>query len=326
MRGRTHVWLLDLGAPAGAPAARAWLKALLSDPEAVVPGLPAWLRGLWVWFLCWRSSPALEDRCGRAQGGDLDRELQARDLERILGPHYAVRPVQRYGEHTARDAVQEVGRHDRVVLLPTSAHVGGPTTISPLRAAHRALASHPAARAEVSGYPDHPGYVEAVAETLRESLLALPSQADPYEVIFCGRGWWGAPGPYPDQVQATVRALVHRSRLQRPHHLAWTRSPGGRSGPEPQVLDRVRERGQAGVRSLVLLPVGFSSESRQTRLELDQEAALVARDSGIEHFVRGPTVATRPTFLRCLADQVRAAEDRAGWDVPWRELPQAGGS
>ncbi len=325
MTGRTHVWLLTLGAPPDQDGARGWLEALLADPDAVQPGIPAFLRRLWAWFTCWRRAPALVDHCARAAPGTQELELHARDLGRILGPHYAVRLVHRYAEHAADQAARDLGRHDRVVLLPLDAHVGGATTISPLLDARRALAASNAPRAEVRGYPDHPAYVDAVAQTLREALLALPDDAVEYEVVFCARGLLGRPGPYPDQVAASVAAVVDRCRLTRPHHLAYTRSPGGSGGPTPQVLDLVAERGRAGVTSLVLVPLGFTTECRETRIELDEDAATAAREAGVRHVQRAATVATRPGFLRALADLVHEAEDEAAWELPWRQLPEPRG-
>lgn len=323
MSASTQVWLLSLGAPATPAGARAWVRALWSDPDATTPPMPG-LRALWGWLSARFAAPALAARCEHLDADTLrwaEVERQARDLGRLLGPNYAVRPVLRYAGPTAEQAARDTRTHDRVILLPLDAQVGGPTTISPLRHAHRVLAGHPAARTEILGYPDHPLYVEAVAETLCEVLVDLAGADAAYEVVFCARGMPGPAGPYPAQVQATVAAVVARTRLARPHHLAYTRAPTWLGGPRPQVRRVVQDRGRAGVQTLVLVPVGFTSDHVETRIELDEELPALARAAGVTRLVRAPTVATRPTFLRALATLVHEAEDRAGWDVPWRELP-----
>ncbi len=321
MSGRVHVWLLALGEAPDAEGAGGWLRALLDDTDAVTSPWPRFLRRLWAWLAVWRGAPLLVDRCATPSPLLDQLERQARDLGRILGPHYAVRPVLRYAGPSAAQAAMDLRRGDRVVLLPVDAQVGGPTTVSPLRHARRALAGSDAPIAEVQGFPDQDDYVEALAETLRAQLLDLPADAGPYEVIFCGRGLQGDPGPYPDQARATAAAVVDRSRLARPWHLAYTRPPGARRSALPLVERVVRERGAAGVQTLVLVPLGYSSEQRDTVVELDRDVAADAHDAGVTHLRRAATVATRPTFLRALARLVHAAEERAGWDLPWTSPP-----
>lgn len=315
MSPKTHVWLLALGAPAGPQAAAAWLRAFWTDPDAWPAG-PAWLRGLLTWLTCRLRAPALADRCGRLDADTLrwgEIEAQARALGRMLGPHYEARPVLRYAGPGAEEASREVRPGERVILLPLEPHVGGPTTISPLREAQRRLADRKALVAQVRGWPDDPLYVEALAETLREALIDLPDPA--YEVIFVARG---LPSPYPQQARATVEALLGRVRLARPHHLAFTRAPGLLPGPGPLAVDLAVQRARAGLPCLVVVPVGFTSDHVETRVELDEELQRRAREAGLRHLRRAPTVATRPTFLRALQAQVLAAERAAGWDVPWR--------
>ncbi len=325
MGTKTHVWLLALGAPAGPQAAAAWLSALWSDPDAIPHRLP-WLRSLLAWLVARVRAPALAQRCASLDAETLrwaEIEQQARDLGRMLGPHYAVRPVLRYAGPDAAQAAKDTRPGERVILLPLEPHVSGPTTISPIRGALRALDGTRTEVARVSGYPDAPLYVEALAETLREALVGLPEPA--YEVLFCARGLPSAGGPYPAQVRATLDALLARVPLARPHHLAFTRAPGLLAGPGPTVDEVVKERGRAGLRCLVLVPLGFTSDHVETRVELDQELAALARSAGIAHIRRAPTVAVRPTFLRALQAQVHQAEDEAGWDIPWREALQTVG-
>lgn len=319
MAPRIHVWLLALGAPGGPTGAAAWLSALWSDPDAVPHRLP-WLRSVLAWLVARVRAPALAQRCASLDAETLrwsEIEQQARDLGRMLGPHYAVRPVLRYAGPDALAAAKDTRPGERVVLLPLEPHVSGPTTISPIRGALRALEGTRTEVARVPGYPDAPLYVEALAETLREALVGLPEPA--YEVLFVARGLPPGNGEYLGQVRATLAALLATVRLVRPHHLAFTQSQGLLKGPGPSVGEVVAARGKAGLRCLVVVPLGFTSDHVETRVELDTELVERARQAGIVHVRRAPTVAVRPTFLRALQHQVHRAEDEAGWDLPWRE-------
>lgn len=321
MSGRIHVWLLALGDAPDPEGAIGWLRALLSDVDAVTVPWPGLLRRLWSWWTVWREAPLLADQSATPSPLVDQLERQARALQRVLGPHYDVRPVLRYAGPSATQAAMDLRKGDRVVLLPADAQVGGPTTISPLLHARRSLAGRDVPVAEVRGYPDHADYVEALAETLRVRLLDLPDDAGPYEVIFCARGLRGDPGPYPEQARATAAAVVKRTRLARPWHLAFSRPPGARRSSLPRVDRLVTERGRAGVRTLILVPLGYTTEQRDTVVALDRDVAAAAREAGVTHLLRADTVATRPTFLRALADLVHDAEARAGWDLPWASPP-----
>ena len=95
-----------------------------------------------------------------------------------------------------------------------------------------------------------------------------------------------------------------------------------RSGPpshpwlEPDVNDRLRELAAAGVRTVVVAPVGFVSDHMEVVYDLDTEARQTADELGVR-LVRVPTVGTDPAFVRDLVDALleRAAEAR-GETVP----------
>jgi ferrochelatase len=90
-----------------------------------------------------------------------------------------------------------------------------------------------------------------------------------------------------------------------------------RSGPptqpwlEPDVNDALRALAGAGVKTVVLAPIGFVSDHMEVRFDLDTEAAQTAAELGLE-LVRVPTVGTDPEFVSGLVDLVleRAAQSR----------------
>ena len=90
-----------------------------------------------------------------------------------------------------------------------------------------------------------------------------------------------------------------------------------RSGPpsqpwlEPDVNDRLTELHAAGVRTVVLAPVGFVSDHMEVVYDLDTEGAETARELGLK-LVRVPTVGVDEEFVAGLVDLLveRAAEAR----------------
>ena len=180
--------------------------------------------------------PRPADRCRHLDDQTLRRaelELQARDLGRLLGPNYDVRPVARYAGPTAEQAARDARKGDRIVLLPLNAQVGGPTTISPPAPRPRGpgrpsrcpgrgprLSRHAPVRGRRRRDPVRGAGGLARAEQQVRGRLLRPRP---------GR----SPGPYPSQVAATVRAVVARTGLARPVHLPTPGPPPGGAEPGP---------------------------------------------------------------------------------------------
>ncbi len=90
-----------------------------------------------------------------------------------------------------------------------------------------------------------------------------------------------------------------------------------RSGPptqpwlEPDLNDALTELAAAGVRAVVVVPIGFVSDHMEVVEDLDTQAAATAARLGLR-LVRVPTVAEQPEFVAGLVDLLvqRAAQAR----------------
>jgi ferrochelatase len=84
-----------------------------------------------------------------------------------------------------------------------------------------------------------------------------------------------------------------------------------RSGPpsvpwlEPDVNDALAECAAAGVRDVVLVPIGFLSDHVEVIWDLDTQAAQTATELGLR-LVRTPTIGTHPGFVADLAARIAA--------------------
>jgi ferrochelatase len=108
--------------------------------------------------------------------------------------------------------------------------------------------------------------------------------------------------------------LVYQSRSGRPQD-PWL---------GPDIVDHLRELGQAGEQCVVVAPVGFLSDHMEVLYDLDCEAARTAGEIGLT-MVRAGTVGTHPRFITMirkliqerLQDAPREAVGHYGpnWDV-----------
>ncbi len=157
---------------------------------------------------------------------------------------------------------------------------------------------------------DDPGYVAAVAATIRRAADALPGEG-PIHLLFSAHGLPVSlirkGDPYPDHVQATVRAVVRALDWTDPYDLSWQSRVGPVRWLAPSTVDAVETLAHAGVRRLLLVPVSFVGEHIETLHELDLEVAEDARKAGIPHVGRAAALGHEPLFLDALADLAREA-------------------
>jgi ferrochelatase len=245
-------------------------------------------------------------------------EVQARALERVLGPGYRCFVAMRYWHPTSAEAAQEVKRWqaDDIVCLPLYPQFSTTTTASSLKAWHRAAARESLDRPTrtVCCYPDAKGFVAAISELIRPALadarrfgeiprLLLTAHGLPQRVVRAG-------DPYPKQVAQTGAAVV--AALSQPE-LDWRVCYQSRVGPlkwiGPSTEEEIRRAGKDRV-SLVVAPIAFVSEHSETLVELDQEYRGLAEECRVPLYIRVPTVGAAPSFVETLAELVRRA--RAG--------------
>ena len=157
----------------------------------------------------------------------------------------------------------------------------------------------------VRSFHDHPLLIDAFA---RNVLAEKPRAGE--EVVFTAHSLpqriAAAGDPYPNEVAATARAVAARCGIAS-HHTAYQsagRTPEPWLGPD--LSDFIRERAAAGVRSLLVVPIGFVCDHTEILFDIDVLAAAAARAAGVS-LRRTRSLNTSPTFIRTLAALVAQA-------------------
>lgn len=178
---------------------------------------------------------------------------------------------------------------------------------------------------KVRQFFDHPGFVTPFIEGVNQALGEFEARGlEPHEVhvLFsthsipeadaarsgpAERGF-GAGGAYAAQHRA-VAELIMGGRQQ-----AWSLVYQSRSGPpsmpwlEPDINDAMRELPAAGVRAVVIVPLGFISDHMEVQWDLDTEAMQTAEELGLAA-TRVPTPGIHPAFVSGLVDLVLERRD-----------------
>ncbi|HEY5567876.1 MAG TPA: ferrochelatase [Gammaproteobacteria bacterium] len=318
--------LANLGTPSApsAPAVRAFLRELLTDSRLV--DKPRWL--WWpilnlfilpsrprayasVYRSIWGSSPPLLKACHEL------RDAVASALERQAAPVVHVAIGMRYGVPSIREAMRELRGKGctRVLILPLFPQYSSATIGSAFAAAAAELATWrvvPALRT-IHGYHDEPAYVEALADSIRETWK---SGGEPERLLFSFHSLplrhILAGDPYYFQCRETAEQVASALDLTEERYEVSFQSVFGRDEwVKPATAYKVRAMARAGVTKLDVICPGFSVDCLETLWEIDQESRNLFLTNGGARFRYIRCLNARPEHVRMLTALVQ--RNLAGW-------------
>jgi ferrochelatase len=320
------VVMLNLGGPDSPEAVEPFLRNLFSDPDVIQLGWLSFLQPTLARMIARRRAPISREAYGQIGGRSPIREesvAQASAVsDAVTRRGLPARPyVAMACWHPFSDEAVAAMRNDgvtRAVAVPLYPHYSRSTTGSSFTALERALAGSGIELAQVERYPDAPGYVEALADRVREAIAKLPAEAQAEApVLFSAHGlpesYIRRGDPYLDDVRITVAAVTRALKLGARAQLCFQSRVGPQKWLGPyteEAIDRVAEAGQT---SVVVCPVAFTGEHIETLQEIDILYRDRATARGITHFSRARTVGTHPAFIDALATLTRKAAEKQGW-------------
>jgi len=159
---------------------------------------------------------------------------------------------------------------------------------------------------------NHPGFIEPMAEHVRNALAQLPSGALVYTAHSVPVSM-AASSQYEGQLWEACRLVSERAGCNE-WRLVYQSHSGPPSQPwlAPDISDYLRELHTAGVREIVIAPIGFISDHMEVLYDLDTEARALCKELGIT-LVRAATVGNHPAFVSMIGELAR---ERMGETLP----------
>ena len=320
------VLFVNLGTPdePTAPAIRRYLAEFLSDPRVIEIPQPVWQVILRL-FILPRRPRALMPRykeiwwpegapllvASRRQAEGVREEL----MRRGITVHAAL--GMRYGNPSIASAMDQLrdADCDRILVVPLYPQYAASTTATAVDKVNDYAArrrNQPQLR-YIKRYPDDPGYIDALAESVRRhwqehgkpERLLMSFHGIPKVTVEQG-------DPYHRDCMVTVQALKQALGADGAllYHSFQSRF-GAQEWLQPYTEPTLREWARQGVRSVQVMCPGFLADCLETLEEIQIECRDAFLESGGEQFGYIPCLNGDPQWVGALADIVQ--RNLAGW-------------
>ena len=320
--GGEAVLLVNLGTPE-APTARAlrpYLRQFLSDPRLVeLPRLLWWpiLHGI---ILNTRPKKSARKYASiwMPEGSPLKLHTarQAKLLKGLLGEsgrrNILVDYAMRYGQPSvaaALDRLKATGAA-RITVVPLYPQYAASSTASVFDAvaAWMQSARNVPELHFVRSFAEHPGYIAALAASVREHWQAH-GRGDRLVMSFHGipRRSVDLGDPYLAECQATAKLLANALQLNEQQYAVTFQSRfGAAEWLQPGTQPTLEQLARAGTRSVDVICPGFVADCLETLEEIGMECKEAFLNKGGSGFRYIPCLNERPDWIAALAEIVTA--------------------
>lgn len=156
---------------------------------------------------------------------------------------------------------------------------------------------------------NHPGFVNAVVDRLREALSEVPEPRRALApVLFTAHSLpesMARNARYETQLAESCRLVANALEISRWQLVYQSNNAryGGEPWLEPDIGDAISAVRAEGAEDVVVVPIGFVCDHMEVVLDLDVEAAQRAQEVGI-HMVRAATVGSHPDYVAMVRELV----------------------
>lgn len=317
------ILLIQLGTPdAPTPEAlRPYLKQFLGDPRVIEN--PPWYWPLIFQLILWRrpaQSAAKYERIWDKTTGSPLMHWTKRQTELLQAqfPNLPVRFGMQVGNPSVANVLDDMIRAgvEKLVVFPMYPQYSATTSASATDVLFQALMKQrrvPAIRV-VPPYYEHPSYINAMTQVIRDELAKLSWKPDHYVLSFHGipKRYATAGDPYATHVKRTTRHLI--GKLGWPRN-EWTQTFQSLFGREvwlkPYTDDVLENLARSGKKKVFVALPGFTADCLETVDEIRNESREAFVHAGGETLHACPCLNDHPAWIDAMGTIVR--EESQGW-------------
>jgi len=327
---QTGILLINLGTPeAPTPEAlRPYLKEFLSNPRVIELPRLIWWPILYGFILPFRPKQSAEKyaQIWMPEGSPLkvytehQTNLLAQSLKTDIHPELVVEYAMNIGNPSVSSVLEKMTSAgcDRILVIPLFPQYAASSTAAAMDAVFAALIkmrNMPAIRT-VKQYHDHPGYIAALAQNIRD-YWNQNGQPDKLIISFHGipRKNLEKGDPYFCFCQKTGRLLAEALNLDENQYQTCFQSRFGRAKwLQPYTAETLEQLGKAQTSRVDIVCPGFVSDCLETLEEIAIEGKKIFTEAGGKAFHYIPCLNEREDWIAALSDIVKS--NLQGWLEP----------
>ena len=325
---KVGVLLMNLGTPEATSywPMRRYLKEFLSDPRVIETNRALWwviLNGIVLTTRPKKSGHAYDQIWNRERNESPLKTITRSQTEKLAelfpaNSNIVVDGGMRYGLPSVKERIEHLQSQgcDRIVLFPLYPQYSATTTATALDKCYDALKEmrwQPAIRT-VPPYHDDPAYIEALAASLRAHLETIDFKPDVIVASFHGlpKSYLMRGDPYHCHCQKTARLLRERMGMQPGELIITFQSRFGREEwLQPYTDQTIEELAQKGVKNVVVITPGFSSDCVETLEEIAIGVQETFEENGGENFSVVPCLNDSADSIKMIKQLLD--RELAGW-------------
>lgn len=188
-----------------------------------------------------------------------------------------------------------------------------------IEAARRAVGERAPVVDKLRVFYNHPDFIAACVDRVRTAWEQIPTEPrSAARIVYTAHSIPTSMArmcDYERQLAETCRLISEEIDLPADHWQLVYQSRSGRPQDpwlEPDIVDHLKDLHRAGVRDVVVAPIGFLSDHIEVLYDLDDEAAGVCAGIGL-NMIRAGTVGTHPRFVQMIRKLI---QERLLADVP----------
>jgi len=318
MTDQIGVVLLNLGGPDSLDAVEPFLFNLFCDPDIIDFPLSFLFRKRLARMISTRRSPGVIEQYREIGGKSPIKDFtlrQAALLAEKLNQKTSARVyvAMRYWKPSTEEALAAIERDGvkKVILLPLYPQFSKATTTSSMKEWEKQLGLRgiDVEYSLVEEYYDHPTYIDAWVERIRQGLERFPATVrGEVNILFSAHG---TPmklvkqgDPYSHQIVKTIDAIMARGQFSQPHTLCYQSKVGPLKWLTPSTPETIAELAGKGVKNMLLVPVAFTSDHLETLFELGIEYRRQAKERGVTQYEVVEGLNDSSKFIDALAELV----------------------
>jgi len=305
-----RVLLVNYGAYSKEGDIKTFLKNLFSD-EVLFP-FPEPLRKL-LGFLISEIRFREGKRLLEAMGGKSPLLEQSNEQKNLLterlGKDYRLQVAMRYSEPLLENVLKNFDGEEELIILPMFPHYSAATYGSVEKIARKVLKGKKFVITEPFYYCKNfiRGWLEAVEKVLvntKSPLLLFSAHSLPLYLVKRFND------PYPFQVEESAKIIAEYFGL--PYKVSYQSRLGPIKWLRPSTEEIIKEIASAtkGAKEVVVIPISFVAENSETLVEIDIFYKNLAKEMGMENFIRVPIPYNSPKWIDCFKELVEEAEKK----------------